>query len=380
MSKFLYILLTIFMVSEQGFSNNAQEPAQSFELPQRSQEPRLPYPYAAEEVSFTNTQDGVILAGTLTLPRSQGPCPAVILLHGSAPFDRDSSLFGHKPFLVWADHLTKQGIAVLRFDKRSAGKSTGDYSTANLEDFANDALAAVEYLKTRKEINNKQIGLIGHSEGGMTATLASTKSDDIAFVVLMAAPCVNWEELAHTQEANFQRVDGVAEEIIDKNRKVKEQVFAILKKEKNLPVAEKQLRELFTKYLSKLSLAERMIAERYYGPMEAQINFWNSVWYRYNFAYNPALALKRVKIPVLALNGELDWVVSSEQNLTQISKTLQEIKHKDYTVMTLPKLNHMFQTCQTGSVSECAQIDETTSPVALNAISEWILQKTVLKR
>lgn len=139
----------------------------------RPQEPKSPRLYSEEEVQFANSAGGVVLAGTLTLPHSPGPFPVVILLHGSAPLDRDSSLFGHKPFLVWADYLVKRGIAVLRFDKRSAGKSTGDYSVATLEDFASDALAGVAYLKTRKEIDSKQIGLIGHSEGGMTATLAA---------------------------------------------------------------------------------------------------------------------------------------------------------------------------------------------------------------
>ncbi len=338
---------------------------------ERPQEPKAPYPYHEEEVSFENSADSVKLAGTLTWPDTEGPFPAVVLLHGSAPLDRNSTMFGHKPFLVLADHLTRQGIAVLRFDKRSAGQSTGDYNSANLEDFARDALAAVDYLKTREEIN--QIGLIGHSEGGMTASLSASKSEDISFIVLMGAPCVNWEELISMQESLLQRADGVSEESIKKNRKFRKEIFAVLKKEKNREIAEKQLNQLFTK----LSADQRKIAEAYYGPSEGQIQFFNSVGFRYNLSYEPAVTLKTLKIPVLALNGELDFVVTPGQNLSRIAKTLKEAEHEDFTIMELPKLNHGFQTCKTGSMMECATIEETLAPSALNAISGWILERTI---
>lgn len=343
----------------------------------RFQEPSFPYSYNEEEVTFLNKTDNVQLAGTLTFPHGDGPFPAVILLHGSAPLDRDASMFGHKLFLVWADHLTKQGIAVLRFDKRSAGKSTGNYNTSTLEDFAEDALAGLEYLKTRKDIT-KDIGLVGHSEGGMTALLAAAKSNDVRFVVLMASPCVNWEQLVLEQEPALQRIDGISEDMIIKNQTLRHQVFSILKNEKNREIAEIQLREFLTQALNKLIPSERQIAETYYGPLEAQVQFFNSAWFRYNLIYEPATTLKKIQIPVLALNGELDLVVSPQQNLALIDKILRETKHKDYVVMTLPSLNHAFQTCQTGSITECSKIEETTSPKVLSIMSEWILDKITL--
>lgn len=341
----------------------------------RFQEPIFPYSYVQEDVIFHNSSANVTLAGTLTLPHSKGPFPVVILLHGSAPLDRDCSMFGHKLFLVWADHLTKQGIAVLRFDKRSAGKSTGDYSSSCLEDFANDALAGIKYLKTRKEINHKQIVLIGHSEGGLTALLTNVKSNDVALTVLMASPCVNWEELVLKQEESLMRVDGISEEFIAQSLEFRKKGFAILKNEKNREIAGPKLHEIFEKHFDQLKPSERQIAETYYGPLEAQIQFFNSVWFRYNFVYEPVETLKRIEIPILALNGELDLVVSSKQNLTKIAQTLDAAKHKDHTIMEIPKLNHAFQTCKTGSVTECAEIEETTAPLVLDIISDWILEK-----
>lgn len=382
MFKFSMSLLILLGLSQQGFSDS-NEPtqniipvAESLSTLKHSQEPMPPYPYNEEEVMFVNKNDGVTLAGTLTLPHTQGPFPAVILLHGSAPLDRNCSLFGHKFFLVWADHLTRQGIAVLRFDKRSAGKSTGNYDTATIEDFAADALAGVEYLKNRKEINIKQIGLIGHSEGGMTAPLAASKSEDVAFIVMMAGPCVNWEKLMDEQVTLIQRADGVDEETIALSRQLLQQIFTVIKNQENRELAAKQLREVLSEHLGRLTIAQRTAFEACYGTIDQQINLFNSAWFRFSVTYDPAATLRKVRIPVLALIGELDPNVSSKQNLPLIMKALEEGGNKNYKVMELPKLNHGFQTCQTGSIKEHAIIDETTAPTALNLMSCWILEKT----
>lgn len=383
MSRFLStFLVASLLFARMGYSEESPKHSSSelLKIANRPQEPKIPYPYREEEVYFANTAGGITLAGTLTLPQSQGPFPVVVLLHGSAPLDRDSSLFGHKPFLVWADYLTRQGIAVLRFDKRSAGKSSGNYSTSTIQDFASDALAAVEYLKTRQEINRKQIGLVGHSEGGMTASLAASKSDDIAFIVLMAAPCVNAEAIIHLQETLLQRADGVDEETILQNRKLRDQMLVISKKEKDREIIDRKLRDAINTHLSKLTAFQKKIAETYYGPFEKQIRLFNSTAFRYWLTYDPVTVLKKIKIPVLALNGELDFVVSSEQNLKQIVLTFESANHKDFTAIQFPKLNHMFQTCQTGSITEYANGEETTSPLVLNTMAEWILKRTSLKK
>lgn len=340
----------------------------------RPQNPLPPYPYDQEEIVFHNISDNVILAGTLTLPRSSGPFPVVILLHGSAPYDRDYTSDGHKFFLVWADHLTRQGIGVLRFDKRSAGKSTGDYNTSTLENFAKDTLAGIEYLKSRKDINGRQIGLIGHSEGGMTAFLTASKSDDVAFLISMAAPCVNGEEIIYSQEPLLQRVDGISEELIVQNQMLRRQIFAILKEEDDRGIAEKKLREILTQYFNSLDPFQKEIIENCNGSLEQQIRSFNSTWFRYWLTYDPIKTLKQVTIPILALNGELDLIVTPDQNLRLIAKTLEEIGHTNFITLEIPQLNHAFQTCQTGSLKEYEKIEETTSPLVLNIMSEWLLQ------
>lgn len=369
----MFRFLLAIMVSLQCMSwSQTLEPAR----PIRPQEPIPPYPYDEEEVVFQNVADGVFLAGTLTLPRASGPFPAVVLLHGSAPFDRDYSTDGHKFFLVWADHLTKEGIAVLRFDKRSAGKSTGNYDTANLESFAQDALAAVAYLKSHSKIDPQQIGLIGHSEGGATACLAASQSEDIAFVVSLAAPFVSGEEILYAQEPLIQQADGVSEEMISQSKIFRRQVFALLKEESNRTCAIEKLRVLFAKYFNTLDLSQRTIAETYYGSVEQQIQVLNSIWFRYFLQYDPLIALRQVKAPIFALNGEMDFIVTPGQNLDLLVQTLKEVGHNDFTTLRLPRLNHAFQTCQTGSGKEYEQITETVSPMVLQAVSQWILQKT----
>jgi len=175
----------------------------------RPQEPKQPYPYDEEEVAFENVAATIRLGGTLTRPRGPGPHPAVVLISGSGPQDRDEAIMGHRPFLVLADHLTRQGIAVLRYDDRGVGKSSGSFGTATHDDFVTDALAAVAWLKTREAIDAKHIGLIGHSEGGIVAPLAAVKQPaDIAFIVLLAGVGVPMEELLVRQGGDILRVMG----------------------------------------------------------------------------------------------------------------------------------------------------------------------------
>ncbi|HZS10056.1 MAG TPA: alpha/beta hydrolase [Blastocatellia bacterium] len=346
--------------------------------PKRPQEPKPPYPYNEEEVSYENkAAAGVKLAGTLTLPRSPGPFPVVLLITGSGPQDRNEALLGHKPFLVLADHLTRQGIAVLRVDDRGVGKSTGRFGDATSEDFAGDALAGVEYLKTRREINPKQIGLIGHSEGGLIAPMVAAKSKDVAFIVLMAGPGVTGEEILYAQGSLIARAAGAAEPEIAKNRKLQEQMFAIVKQEKDPAAAEKKLREAADAVLAGLTEEQKKAASAKPAAIEAQIKSVNSPWFRYFLTYDPRPALKAVTVPVLALNGELDLQVPPKQNLPVIAKALEEGGNRDFKTVELPKLNHLFQTAKTGSVAEYTKIEETISPAALTVMSEWIIERTI---
>ncbi len=351
----------------------ADELLKEVSAPLRPQEPKSAISYDAEEVKFSNLTANVTLAGTLTLPRSEKPSPAVLLIAGSGPIDRNETVFGHKPFLVLADHLTKQGFAVLRVDKRGIGQSTGNYDVATTEDFAADALAGVEYLKTRKEVDAERIGLIGHSEGVLIAPMIAVKSNDVAFIVLMAGAGVTGEAIVYAQEALISRAMGVTEEQISHQLHFQQQVLSIIKNESDLEKAEKLLREIVAKQLANLPKEEKQTSA---DAMEAQMKRCNSRWFRYYLTYDPTILLKHLKIPVLVINGELDSQVSPKQNLPVIAKILEEAGNQNYRIIEFPKLNHFFQTCETGSILEYGKIEETIAPVVLDTLSDWILETT----
>ncbi|MCL6642117.1 MAG: alpha/beta hydrolase [Candidatus Bipolaricaulota bacterium] len=343
---------------------------------QRPQEPKKPYPYREEDVVFANPDAGITLAGTLTLPKGPGPFPAVVLISGSGPQDRDETVFGHRPFLIVADYLTRQGIAVLRYDDRGVGKSTGDPTNATSADFATDALSAVRYLQTRKEINPKKIGLIGHSEGGLIAPMVAVQApDEIAFMVLLAGPGVTGEELILLQAELIARVSGVSEELIAQNLAIQRRVFAVVKAKSDTIEAEREIRDLLLEELSRLSEEERKVLGLSEAAIEAQIKQILLPWFRYFLTYDPRPTLSQVRCPVLALTGEKDLQVPPSQNLPEIVKALEAGGSREYAVIKLAGLNHLFQTSRTGSPSEYAQIEETFSPKALEMISAWIVRR-----
>lgn len=342
----------------------------------RPQVPKKPYPYIEEELVYENKEVGITLAGTLTLPSGKGPSPVVLLISGSGPQDRNETIYNHRPFLVLADYLTRQGIAVLRVDDRGVGKSTGDFSQATSVDFASDVLAGIEYLKTRKEINPEQIGLIGHSEGGLIAPMVAVKSPDVAFIILMAGTGLTGEEILYLQGALMYRAMGVSEEDITKNRQFNERIFSVLKEEDDSENAEERLRQMFMDDWEKMSDEEK---EQMGDPevfLKAQLQSLLSPWLKFFLTYDPKPALTKVKCPVLAINGEKDLQVLPKENLNAIEEALVAGGNKNFTVKELPGLNHLFQTAQTGLPAEYVKIEETISPEALKIIGDWIFEQT----
>ncbi|MGI8783133.1 MAG: alpha/beta hydrolase family protein [Acidobacteriota bacterium] len=342
----------------------------------RPQEPQKPHPYDEEEVVYENAPARIRLAATLTLPRSAQPVTAVVLLTGSGAQDRDESVAGHRPFLVLSDYLTRKGIAVLRADDRGVGGSTGKVSTSTSEDFASDALAGVAYLKTRKEIDPKRIGLVGHSEGGLVAPLAAGRSDDVAFVVLMAGPGLPGEDILLLQSKLIFAAVGLNQDLVAKSLELNAQVYSILRKEQDPVAAEKALRELWKTSSATFSETEKTLLGFSDAIWEAQIKQVLSPWFRYFLSYDPRPALSKVRCPILAIIGERDLQVPAKQNLAAIESALKEAGHKSYAIRELPGLNHLFQTAKTGAPTEYAQITETISPAVLELIGNWILEKT----
>jgi fermentation-respiration switch protein FrsA (DUF1100 family) len=342
----------------------------------RPQEPKKPYPYVEEEVSYENEEAGIKLAGTLTFPHSEGPFPAVILITGSGGQDRNETVCGHRPFLVLADYLTRKGIAVLRVDDRGVGGSTGNLLEVTSEDFAGDVLVGVKYLKGRKEVNPKKIGLIGHSEGGIIAPIAAVRSSDVAFIVLMAGTGLTGEEIIYLQSDLILKTVGASDKVLAMQRTSSEQIFEILKHEKDNTAAEKKIRKIMTDILGKLSKEEKDALGASEATIEIQLKMLLSRWCRFFLTYDPKTALMKVKCPVLAINGQLDLQVPPKENLSAIKEALRTGGNTNYTIQELPKHNHLFQRAQTGAISEYAKIEETISPIALKAISQWILKQT----
>ena len=323
--------------------------------PGRPQEPLPPYPYRESEVAYRNESAGVALSGTLTLPEGEGPFPAVLLIAGSGAQDRDETMYGHRPFLVLADWLTRHGIAVLRTDKRGVGESGGDYSTATTADFATDGEAGVTYLETHPEVDRGKIGLVGHSEGGLIACMLAARNRNVAFIVLMAAPGVTGWELAGRQARRSAELHGFNREEAEQRNK---DVAALLLNEKDEAILRHKLAQMFS------HLAE--------PQRSATVESLALPWQRHMVGVNPADYLERVKCPVLALNGENDVTVEPTSNLAAIRQALDSGGNGNFEVTELPGLNHLFQTCATSSGTEYGQIEETLSPATLEKMVEWI--------
>lgn len=338
----------------------------------RPQEPKKPYPYYDEEVTFDNAKAGIKLAGTLTLPTKNGVFPAVILITGSGPQNRDEELMGHKPFLVLADYLTRNGIAVLRFDDRGTFASTGDFKTATTLDFASDVSSAVAYLKTRKEIDKKKIGLIGHSEGGIIAPIVASNSNDIAFIVLLAGTGIPGDQLLLAQQQLIGKASGLSDEKLEQSKTINAEVFKIILDDHDPEQLKADLTNCLRKTLKdnpETKSSEELSDE---NLVKSQVDQITSPWMLFFIRYNPAPALEKVKCPVLALNGEKDLQVPAEENLKAIKDALFKGGNKNVTTIELPNLNHLFQECTTGLPSEYAGIEQTFSPTALTEILKWI--------
>ena len=341
------------------------------EKPNRPQEPVAPFPYLTEEVTFYNPTDAISLSGTLTLPEGEGPFPAAILISGSGPQNRDEELMGHKPFLVLSDHLTRNGIAVLRFDDRGVGDSEGNFSQATSADFAKDVNSAFAFLKSHSKINTEQIGLIGHSEGGLIAPMVAAENSEVAFAVLLAGPGISGADILRLQTADIARANGMSPEQISGELDLLNTFLNQLSEDEDIPTLKNKLttklQETFTIHPD--YLPEAMDAATYIESSLKQV----TPWMVYFLKHDPATALLQVQCPVLAINGEKDLQVASAVNLEAIKDALESGGNRSVTIKELPGLNHLFQECETGSPSEYAQIEQTFSRVALMVISDWIL-------
>ena len=283
--------------------------------------------------------------------------------------NRDETIAGHKPFLVLADFLTKRGIAVLRYDKRGIAKSTGNYADATMDNFTQDAQEAFGYLKSRKEVDVKRLGIIGHSEGGILGALVATRSKDLNWMVLLATPATTGERTLLRQSELIARAGGLAEEQITRSLEFDRKAYRAVREEKDAAALERRLRALVEQ--SGLGAAMPPAA------LQAQIRMMSSPWFREFLDYDPAPALEKLKCPVLALSGDRDLQVDSTENVPLLRKAYEASGNRDFMVVEIEGVNHLFQKAQSGSPALYGAIEETIAPEILTAVGNWVSKHTM---
>jgi len=339
------------------------------------EEPEL-LPYQQEEITFEHGQ--FHFEGTLTLPHGPGPFPAVVMITGSGPQDRDEQLVGFRPFRIIADHLTRLEIAVYRYDDRGVGSSTGSVSEATSSDFADDVLAAATRISAHPRIDAARIGLIGHSEGGIVAPIAANRSSAISFAVLLAGTSVTGAEVIYEQAMLIARTASASEDDIAKQTQFQQRMFEALKRGEDLEQFRDEMAADFRQAIATAPPEQRAAISDVDEFIETRVNTEiaqiQTPWFRYFLSYDPAVALRKAEIPILALFGELDLQVSPAQNYEPMVEALSG--NDDVTIEVIPGANHLFQAAVTGSPSEYATLDKSFIPGFLEKISDWILART----
>lgn len=367
--KVLYILICTLFVT----SLRAQSPRTEKERPQT---PIAPFAYTSENFQFENKEADITLNGTLTLPEGEGPFSVAILISGSGPTDRDQTIFDHKIFLVIADHLTRQGIAVLRYDDRGVGESNGSHYNATSMDLADDTQAAVVALSKHKKINAQHIGLIGHSEGGMIAPIVASKSTIVDFIILLAGPGVPINETMVEQNQQVYKSYGLPQKELTKHETFCRSLYDIIDNDKPISELYDTLIPFIHTYYDSIPDEHKSLfsptKEVFYISLVGGLG---SPWFRYFLQFDPTPYLRNTHCPILALNGSKDIQVISSQNLQGIEKTLTASDHQDFTIKELPGLNHLFQACDKCTVEEYEELEETFSKEVLDMMSSWILDR-----
>jgi pimeloyl-ACP methyl ester carboxylesterase len=321
-----------------------------------------PQPYLQREVRFDNFAGHNQLAGTLTLPNGPGPFPAVVLISGTGHNTRDEDVFGHKVFLILADALTRRGFAVLRYDKRGVGGSSGDYDTATTADFTSDGQAAVTFLKTQTSIDPRRIGVLGHSEGGIIAPAVAAADKTVAFVVMIAGPCIRGDKLFVLQSATTATAYGAPDDYIAKRKIFDQELYDSVIAAPSQSAALDRAKAIVSK-----GVADKLIDANEAQTLAKDVT---SPWERYFLAYDPAPTLARLTVPVLVLNGALDVQVPAKENLDAARAALKN--NPDATIIELSGMNHLLQQAKTGAPNEYNDIEETMSPSALKIITDWL--------
>ena len=329
-------------------------------LQARPQDPKPPFNYRIEEVTFRNEKEGFELTGTLTIPEGDGPFPAMVLVSGSGQQNRDEELMNHRPFWVIADYCARHGIAVLRYDDRGMGGSTGEVENATSLDFSYDAEAAFDFLRKQKHIDASRVGILGHSEGGVINFMVAARRPEVAFLVSLAGPAVSGIEVLKEQQKAILRASGMTEEAVQFSSNANAQLFDVVERSSSREEADSLMRQLVKGWGYNEELTEQTV-----GQMV-------SPWMYYFLKYDPTEAIVKTHCPALLLNGSKDLQVLASQNLPAYEKIIADYGKTNLTLREMPDLNHLFQHCETGSPNEYFTIDETISPEVLEMIVGFV--------
>lgn len=333
----------------------------------RPQDPRPPFPYSSEEVRIP--AGDVTLAGTLTIPPGDGPFTGVILLTGSGPQNRDQEIMDHRPFAVWADALTRAGFAVLRCDDRGIGGSTGDFASATLREFADDAEACWRWLSARDHV--KRVGLMGHSEGAIVAAHVAARNERVAFVVMIAGPGLTGRGTLLAQNRALMLAAGLNDEQAEAVVLAAGNLFDAL--EQDLP-QEELLARVKTLILTQSS-TNPLPDEALHEMARASLRQIQTPWFRTFLTHDPAADLRRLSVPVLALFGSLDLQVVPAVEMPPMEAALRTAPTTDVTARVFEGLNHLMQPARRGTIDEYSAIDTTVSPEVLRTVSDWLSER-----
>ncbi|MBW3468071.1 alpha/beta hydrolase family protein [Arthrospiribacter ruber] len=354
--------------------NKMQEMEKASESRIRSQTPEAPFPYAEREIEFASETDNVKLKGTLTIPEGNGPFPGVILVTGSGPQDRNSTIFEHEPFWVIADYLSRNGIVVLRFDERGVGGSEGDFGSATSRDFKLDAQSGMKYLQDLQEVDISEIGMLGHSEGGMIAWMVAAEKENssVDFVISLAGPVVSIPQLMAKQTEDISRSTGNSEELVASQVALNTKFYELIKKYGEVEKIKEMVPELVKEVLDTHELPEEIKAQQA-ASLTSTLTSSLNPWLVYFIQYEPESDINKIQIPTMAAFGGKDIQVNAAQNANKLI-SLFEGKEELLRLKVYDDLNHLFQKAETGSISEYIEIEETFNEQVLRDILDFILE------
>lgn len=341
----------------------------------RPQTPKPPFPYEARDVQFSNGP--ISIAGTLTVPAGNGPHPAVVLMSGSGGQDRDETIFEHRPFLVWADALTRAGVAVLRVDDRGVGGTTGNLMLATEEEIASDGAAGVKFLRAQPGIDPARIGVMGHSEGGALAPHVAASLPEVTFVVMLAGYALKGHELLTTQSIEILRSEGVNDEAA--LERVRSAHTAAIRAVMEGAPPDEGIRLMGELVRAQTAAMGQEVTDAELAAQAGQhYSALLSPWFRSFLAFDPSVSLARVEVPVLAVFGERDVQVPPAHTEGGVRAALERAGNKDVTIMVRPGLNHLLQPCEKGTMAEYASIEVTVDPATIDLVVGWIRGKSGL--